>query len=71
MLRAGASFMGAQCAAAALGASSLPDPTPDPSPGDGAYILIRGRNACGAGPYGEETAEPGPRAALDAASPCP
>ena len=70
-LRSTGSFAGAVCAASGTGAASIPDPTPDPPVGEGTYYLVRGRNSCGAGTYGDSFSIPAPRAALDAASPCP
>ncbi len=70
-LRATGSFAGASCAAAGVAGSSLADPAADPAPGDGVFYLVRGRNTCGAGTYGEPGALAAPRAALDASSPCP
>lgn len=70
-LRASQSFAAATCAASGIAGGSLPDPVADPPSGGGIYYLVRGRNACGAGTYSEPGALPAPRAALDAASPCP
>jgi len=70
-LRESASFAGAVCAAASAGEPPLPDPEGIPPVGEGIYYLVRGRNGCGIGTYGEPGALPAPRAALDAASPCP
>lgn len=70
-LRTTRSFAGAVCGAASVPNPPIADPAPDPAPGDGVYYLVRGRNACGDGTYGEDTAPPTSRVALDAASPCP
>jgi hypothetical protein len=59
-----------QCGASALPAASFSSAIPDPSPGDAVYFVVRGRNACGSGTYAGGYADPGPRADLDAASPC-
>ncbi len=64
-------FASAVCTLAMVSGTGGPDPIADPPPGGGVYYLVRGHNACGAGTYGEPDALAGPRAALDAASPCP
>lgn len=70
-LRQTGGFGDATCAAAAVPGVRIPDPTALPPPGDVSYYLVRGRNGCGIGTYGEPSALPGPRQALDQASPCP
>jgi hypothetical protein len=70
-LHASGGFASSQCAVAGAIAPGGPDPVSDPPPGAGSYYLVRGRNTCGSGTYGEPDALPGPRQALDAASPCP
>jgi hypothetical protein len=70
-LRSTGTFAGAGCAASGLAAASIVDPAADPAPGKGIYYLIRGRNSCGAGTFDDHFALHAPRAALDAASPCP
>lgn len=67
-LRQSRGFGGAACTQTAIFEHPIADPLPTPAPGQGAYYLLRARNSCGAGIYGEDEA---PRAALDAASPCP
>jgi lysophospholipase L1-like esterase len=70
-LRRSASFDAARCTAPSVPDPAIVDPEADPPPGDGVYYLVRGRNGCGIGTYGEPGASAGPRDALDAASPCP
>ncbi|MBI3451226.1 MAG: hypothetical protein HY049_20215 [Acidobacteria bacterium] len=70
-LRSARSFSAATCAASGLAAASLVDPVADPAVGDGVYYLIRGRNSCGAGTFGDNFATPTPRTNLDATAPCP
>jgi hypothetical protein len=69
-LRQTGGFGAARCAAASITAGPISDPAPAPPPGEAVYYLLRGRNGCGIGTYGEPGALPGPRAALDASSPC-
>ncbi len=70
-LRQTGGFAGANCAVAGTALPGTPDPAQDPQPGDGAYYLVRGRNVCADGTWGEPWALSGPRDALDVASPCP
>jgi hypothetical protein len=61
----------AGCLAAAVADTPYDDTSADPAAGDGIFRLIRARNTCGAGSYGDSSLLPDPRDALDAASPCP
>jgi hypothetical protein len=72
-LRLDLGYAGAICLAASEAESPLLDPETDPPSRDGRYYLVRARNTCGAGTYGEASILPGPRAVLDAggAPPCP
>jgi hypothetical protein len=70
-LRAAGDFSGATCAGAGLSGASIASPVSDPPPGEGVYYLVRARNVCGAGTYGDSGLTPDPRDALDVASPCP
>jgi hypothetical protein len=70
-LRAAGDFSGAICAAAGVPAGPIASPVPDPPPSDGVYYLLRARNACGAGTYGDGLTSPDPRDTLDASPPCP
>jgi hypothetical protein len=70
-LRLTGGFSGAACALANVSNPGGPDPALNPAPGGGVYYLVRGRNACGVGTYGEPDAAPGPRGDLDQSSPCP
>ncbi|UCF66434.1 MAG: hypothetical protein JSV80_11625 [Acidobacteriota bacterium] len=70
-LIADAGFAAATCRAAGLTTTSWDDDDPLPSPGSGEYDVMRARNACGTGTYGDSTLVPDPRDDLDAASPCP
>ncbi len=63
-------FADATCLASALPGTAYDDARPLPPPGDGAYVLVRGVNACGRGTTGDGTPLPDPRDALDA-MPCP
>jgi lysophospholipase L1-like esterase len=70
-LRQNGGFEAARCAAASVPDSALPDPEADPPVGEGVYYLVRGRNGCGIGTFGEPGALAGPRDGLDTSSPCP
>ena len=61
----------ASCLAAAVADTPYDDTSADPAAGDGVFRLIRARNTCGAGSYGDSSLLPDPRDALDATSPCP
>jgi hypothetical protein len=54
------------CAARMLQPSTL---TYDPGPNG--WFMVRARNACGIGSWGDSTADPDPRDRLDLVSPCP
>jgi hypothetical protein len=51
-LRAQGGFAGATCAASGVAAAPATIPLGDPATGDAAYMLVRGRNPCGSGSYG-------------------
>jgi hypothetical protein len=55
-LRAHADFRDASCIATGLTASPALVPLPDPLPGEARYVLLRGRNVCGAGSFGAGSA---------------
>lgn len=63
-------FSLARCAAAGLPLAAASLPEPDPEPGEAVYYLVRGRNACGDGTFGEDLPGLNARARLDEASPC-
>jgi len=73
VLRAEAGYAGASCLAASETETPLLDPETDPPSRDGRYYLVRARNACGAGTYGDASILPDPRAVLDSGGtpPCP
>jgi len=65
-------YLRATCLAAGLPDTPFTDNRPGPVPGQAAYYLVRGRNACGMGTYGDSGQIPDPRDALDAGVPaCP
>ena len=64
-LRTDQSFTAATCLLAGAPGASTPDPGGVPSLGDGRYYLVRARNACGPGTYGDSTKVPDPRDFLD------
>ncbi|RMG46608.1 MAG: hypothetical protein D6718_05275 [Acidobacteria bacterium] len=71
-LRADRGFGRAACLATGLPDSPWTDGQPDPLAGGGLYWLVRGRNGCGIGSYGDGTATPDPRDDLDGGTPaCP
>lgn len=70
-LRASLDYSGASCLAGTSGEPPYDDFRSDPPPGEGFYYLLRARNTCGAGTYGDSGHVPDPRDGLDAASPCP
>lgn len=47
------------------------DGSGNPGPGQGKYYLLRAKNTCGTGTYGNASVIPDPRDALDAGGPCP
>jgi hypothetical protein len=62
----------AGCLANSLADTPFTDSRPGPPVGQAAYYLVRGRNACGLGTYGDSSLGPDPRDALDAGTPaCP
>ena len=70
-LLAAGTYDDATCLAAGLGDTPWDDTSADPAAGDCVFRLIRARNTCGAGSYGDSSLLPDPRDALDATSPCP
>ncbi|MCI0410138.1 MAG: hypothetical protein L0191_16540 [Acidobacteria bacterium] len=62
----------ASCLANTLTDTPFTDSLPGPPPGQATYYLVRGRNACGLGTYGDSGLVPDPRDALDGGTPaCP
>lgn len=71
-LRADAGFARASCLVSELPDTPFTDTRPGPPVGQAIYYVIRGRNACGFGTYGDSGLTPDPRDVLDAGSPsCP
>src|SRR5262245_24053402 len=71
-LRAEAGFARAACPATPLDDTPFTATRPSPAPGQAAYYLVRGRNSCGMGSYGDSGRSPDPRDPLDAGIPaCP
>jgi hypothetical protein len=71
-LRADAGFARASCLVSGLADTPYVDSLAGPPPGNGAYYLVRGRNSCGIGTFGDGSANPDPRDSLDAGAPaCP
>jgi hypothetical protein len=68
-LRADGGFDRAICAAAGIADTPYLDARPDPALGQAIYYLLRGRNACGWGTYGDGSPDPDPRDLLDAGTP--
>jgi len=62
----------ASCLVSSLADTPFSDARPGPPAGKAAYYLVRGRNACGLGTYGDSGLLPDPRDALDTGAPaCP
>ncbi len=66
-LRADGGFARAECLAASLPDTPFADSEPGPA-NDGFWYLVRGRNTCGEGTYGDGSGSPDPRQPLDAGS---
>jgi len=64
-------FARGSCLASGGTSAEYDDTRPTPPPGDGFYYLVRARNSCGSGTYGDSGTTPDPRDGLDSASPCP
>ncbi|MDX1388969.1 MAG: sialidase family protein, partial [Acidobacteriota bacterium] len=64
-------YSAATCLIAGQLGSSYDDTRPDPGPGAAWYYVMRLRNGCGAGTYGDSSVSPDPRDDLDTAGPCP
>ena len=69
-LRLNRGYSGAACFDSSHTVNNEFDGTQIP-PGDGRWYLVRGRDACGAGTWGDGTGSPDPRDQLDTLSPCP
>jgi hypothetical protein len=54
-----------------VGDSPAVDTLADPAVGHTRYYLLRARNACGDGSFGDSSLDPDPRDGLDALGPCP
>jgi hypothetical protein len=71
-LRADLGFARASCLAVGILDTPYVDSTGAPPPGDGSYYLVRGRDSCAEGSFGDGSAAPDPRDALDSGVPaCP
>jgi hypothetical protein len=70
-LRLTGTFDGALCLASDLPGPPYEDRRAGLPPGAAHYYLVRGRNSCGGGTYGDSSRVPDPRDALDQSSPCP
>jgi len=72
-LLASRDYSAASCMASAVNGSSTLDPAPNPPAGSGIYYLVRAKNNCGPGTYGDSTLAVDPRDALDSPGtiPCP
>ncbi|HEV8375571.1 MAG TPA: hypothetical protein VGR38_04970 [Candidatus Polarisedimenticolia bacterium] len=72
LLRSDAGFAGAGCLTSGLPDTPFTDSQSGPATGEAFYYLVRGRNGCGLGTYGDGTPAPDPRDLLDAGTPtCP
>jgi len=71
-LRPDAGYSRAGCLTAGVPDTPFTDTRPGPPMGQAVYYLVRGRNGCGLGTYGDSGQTPDPRDALDAGTPtCP
>ncbi len=58
-------YSNADCLAQGVSEASFTDSSPDPLGGDGKHYLVRTRNNCSAGTYGDSDLDPDPRDLLD------
>jgi hypothetical protein len=65
------SYSGATCLASDVPDAFYDDLRAGPAPGEAVWHLVRARNSCGAGSYGDSGEDPDPRDGLDASGPCP
>ena len=65
-LRSEGGYASASCDSLDLPDTPYLDPSADPAPGQGVYYLVRGRNTCADGTFGNSSLEPDPEDALDA-----
>jgi len=70
-LRATSGFSGATCLVAGSGEPPFDDLRAGPDPGLGYYYLLKARNSCWRGTFGDSGHAPDPRDALDDAALCP
>ena len=70
LLRTNGTFGGVNCLAAAAAEPPYEDFGAAPSPGEGFFYLLRARNGCGTGTFGNSSQTPDPRDALDGGSLC-
>jgi hypothetical protein len=70
-LRGSGAFDLAACLAVGVDDVPFDDSRADPATGEAYYYLVRGRNACGTGSYGDSTLAVDPRDLLDTSGPCP
>ncbi|MDX1387545.1 MAG: sialidase family protein [Acidobacteriota bacterium] len=70
-LKAMGDYSAAICLIAGQPGTTYDDTRADPAPGVAWYYVMRLRNGCGPGTYGDSTIAPDPRDDLDATSPCP
>lgn len=68
-LREDAGYARATCLTSGLSDGPYVSAASVPAPGDAGWYLVRGRNVCGTGTYGDSTLTPDPRDALDAGAP--
>jgi hypothetical protein len=70
-LRADASYARTACLASRVAAATYADTRGGPVSDDAYYYLLRARNSCGAGSFGDGSGVPNPRNGLDASTLCP
>ncbi len=69
-LRADGGFARAGCLGAEVSTNLASDPGPEPQTGQVRYYLVRARNSCGTGTFGDARMSPDPRDGLDATAGC-
>ena len=70
-LRSVGGFGGSTCLASSVPAGNYDDVRTGPPIAEGYYYLVRARNTCGLGTFGDSGHAPDPRDGLDASPPCP
>jgi hypothetical protein len=70
-LRTAGNYESSSCLVNGHSDTPYDDDRPDPAVGDGYYFVLRAKNGCGTGSYGDSSLSPDPRDDLDASGLCP